>query len=79
MESITIRVVNDEDEPIEGKRVRIFLTHWVMPQTWLDEFTDDEGRADFEFEDCLSVDVYVDGDLQLEGVNDDGGEVTVCI
>ena len=79
MTSITVRVVDDDDSPVEGKRVRIFLTHQIMPQTWLDEYTDDEGRAYFEFDSCLAIDVYVNEECQIEGVDDDGGEVTVSI
>lgn len=79
MESLTVRVVDDEDDPIAGEEVTIFLTHTIMPQTWLNEHTDDEGRAYFAFDDCVSVDIHVRGECQLESVTDDGGEVTVSV
>lgn len=79
MRSITVRVVNDDDDPVVGKRVAVWLTHELMPQTWLDDYTDDEGRAYFEFDYCLAVDIYVNGECQIEGVDDDGGEVTVSV
>ncbi len=79
MESITVRVVDDDDGPIDGEKVSIFLTHTIMPQTWLEARTDDEGRAYFDFDDCISVDIYVRGECQLESITDDGGEVTVSV
>ena len=79
MTSITVRVVDDDDSAVTGKRVRIFLTHSFMPQTWLEDYTDDDGRVSFDFDSCLAVDVYVNGECQVSGVDDDGGEVTVSI
>ena len=76
MPYVNVHVV-DED-PVRGEKVTIFVTHEFLPQTWLENYTDDEGRAYFDFESGLSVDVYVRGTKELEGVELDG-EVTVCV
>lgn len=78
MESICVRVVDHNDDPVEGKLVTIFLHHWVLPATYVEDYTNEEGRAYFQFDDCVSVDVHVGGSCQLEEI-DDEGEVTVCI
>ena len=77
MAYLNVRVVDGNDDPVEGKKVTIFISHTLLPQTWLEDYTDDEGRVYFDF-DGGSVDVHVGGECQLSGVEPDG-EVTVSI
>ena len=78
MSWLNVRVVDDDDDPVEGVRVTIFIHHSIMPDTHLDKFTDEDGIASFDFSDAVSTDVYVRGSCRLEHVDLDG-EVTVSI
>jgi hypothetical protein len=76
MGSLTVHVVDEEDNPISGKRVFCNFT-----STHSEEYTDDNGVAKFEDVPVCTVEVHVDGDLQLEvgvGKSDDK-DVTVSI
>ena len=78
MPYVNVRVVDEDDNPISGEKVTIFITHTFLPQTQFEDYTDDEGRAYFDFESGISVDVYVRGERVLEGVGLDS-EVTVSV
>lgn len=78
MSYLNVRVVDDDDDPIESVKVTIFIHHQLHPDTWLSDYTDDDGEAYFDFDDALSADVYVRGDKRLEHVDLDD-EVTVSI
>jgi hypothetical protein len=77
MAYLNVRVVDRKNHPISGKKVAIFISHTFMPKTWLEDYTDNEGRAYFDF-DGGPVDVHVGGSCKLRGVNLNR-EVTVSI
>jgi len=61
MGSLRVHVVDEEDNPVSGKRVFV-----ILQRTHSEEYTDDDGVADFEDVPVCTVQVYVDGDFQLE-------------
>ena len=79
MGSLTVHVVDDEDNPVSGQRV--FCNFPGIPPTHSEEYTDDDGIAHFDDVPVCTVQVCVDGDRQLDvgvGQNDDE-DVTVCV
>ena len=79
MGSLTVHVVDDEDNPVSSKRV--FCNFPGIPPTHSEEYTDDDGIAQFDDVPVCTVEVYVDGEMQLEvgvGQNDDE-DVTISI
>lgn len=77
MAYLNVRVVNSSGKPVSGKKVTIFISHNFMPQTWLSDNTDGDGRVYFDF-DGYSIEVHVDGKLRMKGVGTNQ-EVTVSI
>ncbi len=77
MPYLNVRVVNSSGKPVSGKKVTIFIKHNFMPQTWLADQTDGDGRVRFDF-DGHSPDVHVDSRRRLESV-ETNREVTVNI
>lgn len=77
MAYLNVRVINSSGKPVSGKKVTIFISHNFMPQTWLSDNTDGDGRVHFDF-DGYSIEVHVDGKLRMKGVGTNQ-EVTVSI
>jgi len=77
MAYLNIRVVNSSGKPVSGKKVTIFISHNFMPQAWLSDYTDGDGRVSFDF-DGYSIEIHVDGKKQMSGVGTNR-EVTVSI
>lgn len=75
---LNVRIVDEDDDPVSGEEVTIYISHTFSPQTWLKDTTDEEGRAYFDFDGDGPVDVYVNGECQISGTESDG-EVTVSI
>jgi hypothetical protein len=69
MPNLNVHVVNTDDDPVPGAKVFILIHHNIMPDTWLEEYTDDEGQADFDVPRFTRVDVSVKGDLELEDIS----------
>jgi len=79
MGSLTVHVLDEDENPVSGKRV--FCNFPGIAPTHSEEYTDDDGIAEFEDVPVCTVEVYVDGERQLEvgvGQNDDE-DVTVTI
>jgi hypothetical protein len=79
MGSLTVHVVDDEENSVPGKKV--FCNFPGIFPTHSEEYTDDDGVAEFDDVPVGTVQVYVNGDLQIEigvGQNDDE-DVTVSI
>jgi hypothetical protein len=75
MGSLTVHVVDDEDNPVSGKTV---VCHFTTTQS--EEVTDDGGVAEFEDVPVCTVDVYVGGEHVEVGVGEnDDEDVTVSI
>lgn len=77
MGSLTVHVVDDDQNPVSGEKV--FCKFPAIPPTHREEYTDEDGTAEFEDVPVCTVEVYVNGRLQLEvgvGQNDDE-DVTV--
>lgn len=72
--SFSIRVVDDEGNGIEGKKVIVF--HHGLMGGHQEEYTDDEGWVTFErYDHTPSITkVYVDGDLVDSDISPDDGE-----
>jgi hypothetical protein len=79
MGSLTVHVVDDDENPVPHKKV--FCNFPGILPTHSTEYTDDDGIAEFEDVPVCTVEVYVDGTLQVEvGVGfSDHEDVTVCI
>ena len=60
--SFTVRVVNSDDDPMEGFKVIVCSTSWTRPHK-MSEHTDEDGRADFiietGFDDHDTVDIWL--------------------
>jgi hypothetical protein len=63
-----VRVVDDDDDPVESVRVMIVIHHSFEPATNLEKFTNEDGIASFDFRDSTSADVYVRGSRRLDHV-----------
>ena len=75
MGSLTVHVLDEDGDPVRGKRVFCnFVGSFLgIADTHLEDYTDSDGTV--EFNDVLTgmVEVYVDGDLQVRvsvGQND---------
>lgn len=77
MAYLNVQVLDSDSSPVNGKKVSIFISHSFSPQTWLEEYTDSDGKAYFNF-DGVSVDVYVNGECRISGTSPNG-EVTVTL
>ncbi len=79
MGNLTVHVVDEEENPVSGKRV--FCNFPVIPPTDSECDTDDDGIAEFDDVPVCTVQVYVDGTLQLEVVvgQNDNEDVTVSV
>jgi len=77
--SLTVHVGEDEENPVSGKKV--FCNFPGIFPAHSEEYTDDDGAAEFEDVPVGTVEVYVNGELQLEiGVGqNDNEDVTVSI
>ena len=79
MGSLTVHVVDEDENPVSGKKV--LCNFPGIPPTQSENYTDDDGVAEFDDVPVCTVEVYVDGTRQLEvgvGQNDDE-DVTVCV
>ncbi len=83
MGSLTVHVVNDDGDPVRGKRVFVnFVGSFLgVADTHLEDYTDSDGTVGFDDIPTGSVEVYVDGDLQMTvGVGqNDHEDVTVSL
>lgn len=79
MGSLTVHVLDEDQNPVPGKKV---FCHFpgILP-THSERYTNDDGVAEFDDVPVCTVEVYVDGSLQLEvGVGSSNHEdVTVTI
>ncbi len=74
----TVRVINQEGDPIEGVEVRISFTipiRGISPE----ERTDPDGRAEFGPYDDGEIRVYVDGSNQDNYHYSEGDEITITV
>jgi len=80
MGSLTVHVLDDDGNPVSGKRVACHFPG-VIAGTRSEEYTDDYGVAEFDDVPVCTVEVYVNGELQLEvGVGtSDHEDVTVTV
>ena len=80
MGSLTVHVLDEDGNPISGKRVACHFPG-VIAGTHSEEYTDDDGVAEFSDVPVCTVQVYVNGELQTEvGVGSgDHEDVTVTL
>ena len=80
MPNLNVSVVKN-NRPVSGAKVYLSIHHNIMPDTWLEDYTNGSGQADFEVPRFTHVDVYVNGDLELDDINIAEGSkgVTVSI
>ena len=76
MASFDIRVVNDDEEPLEGVRVRLEFTSALRGMADEDS-TDSDGIASFSGYDEGEIRVYLDGTNYGEYQYEDGEEITI--
>ena len=87
----TVRLVNSEDEPLEGFKVIVCSTNILRPHDQ-SHFTDDDGLAEFTMETFMedndTIDIWVKASTSMLSVEklhmgeynvEDGGEITVMI
>ena len=83
MGSLTVHVLDEDQNPIAGEHVfcRFPGTFLGMLDTQSEDYTDEDGVAEFDEVPVCTVEVYVDGELQLEvGVGEGEHEdVTVTL
>ena len=79
--SLTVHVLDGDQNPVSGMKVYLNFPNFMLFGGHRESYTDDDGIAEFDEVPTGTVEVYVDGDLQLE-VGVGGGEhedVTVTI
>jgi hypothetical protein len=76
MASFEVRVVDDDEEPIEGARVRLEFTSLLRGMSDEDS-TDSDGIATFSGYEDGEIRVYIDGSNYGEYQYEDGGEITI--
>lgn len=64
MGSLTVRVLDEEGNPLSGKKV--FCNFPGILGTHSKAYTDEDGVAEFDDVPVCTVEVYVGGELQLE-------------
>ena len=83
MGSLTVHVVDDDQNPVEGKKVFCnFVGSFIgVADTNSDEYTDEDGTAEFYDVPVSAVEVIIDGQEQMStsvGQNDHE-DVTISI
>ncbi len=83
MGSLTVHVLDYQSKPVEGKKVACNVTgkNPGKSQTRSEEYTDEEGIAEFSHVPAGTVEVFVNGEKQVEidlGQND-YEDVTVTV
>ena len=61
--SLTVHVQDEDENPVRGKEVRCIFP---ADHTHSEEYTDEDGVAEFDYVPNCTVKVYVDGKMQLE-------------
>ena len=81
MPDLTVHVLDDDQDPVEGAKVFVLIHHNIMPDTWLEDRTDSDGETEFEVPRFTTVDVSVNGNKELEDISigDEDEDVTVTI
>ena len=81
MPTLTVHVVNEDDDPVEYAKVFLLIHHNFMPDTWLEERTGSDGDADFDIEAYCTVDVSVNGSEEYSDLSivDQDLNVTVSV
>jgi len=74
--SFEVRIVNDDDEGLEGVRVSLEFTDLSRGMSD-DEYTDSEGSAFFEGFDEGPVRIYINGHNYGEFLYEDGACITL--
>jgi hypothetical protein len=69
MPNLNVQVVNSRNNHVSGAKVFVLIHHNIMPDAWLEEYTNADGQADFDISRFTRVDVYVNGDLELEDIS----------
>jgi hypothetical protein len=76
MAAFDVRVINDDQEPVDGVRVRLeFIS--VSRGMSEEEYTDTDGIASFDGYDEGEIRVYLDGSNFGDYQYEDGGEITI--
>jgi hypothetical protein len=83
MGSLTVYVINEDGDPVRGKRVFVnFVGSFLgLADTHSEDYTDSDGTVEFDDIPTGTVEVYVGGDLQVKvsvGQNDHE-DVTVSL
>jgi uncharacterized GH25 family protein len=74
--SFTVKVVNDDGDPVRGVDVMLSFTDLTRGTT-NHEQTDSDGRAEFSGHKDGEVKVFVDHSNQGEYLYEDGEEITI--
>lgn len=75
----TVYVVDDDGRPIKGKRVHVLFTSFF--RGWLEEFTDDEGHAVFDYDNVAPGEATITVSDETHGPYsvDDGDSFTIQV
>lgn len=74
----TVRVIDDDQDPVEGARVMISFTSMLRGHSTT-EYTDSEGRAEFSDYEDGEINVFVNGDNVGTHYYKDDDEITITI
>ena len=68
MGSLTVHVLDNDGNPIQGKKVFCNFpgTLLGLAGTHSEDYTDDDGVVEFDDVPVCTVEVYVEGELQVE-------------
>jgi len=73
-----VHVVNEEQEGLSGRRVVLSFTSILRGMT-AEEYTDDDGHAEFDGYEEGEVEVFVDGTSCGTYKYEDGGGITITV
>lgn len=73
----TVYVVDEEERPLEGRRVHLSFTSLL--RGWLDESTDDDGHAVFDDVEAGEATITVSGETHGPYWVDDGDSFTIQV
>jgi len=83
MGSLTVHVLDDDGDPIVGEKVFVnFVGSFLgIVDTNLEEYTDDDGAAEFQDIPVGPAEIYVNGELQesLSIGQNDHKDITVTL
>ena len=79
MATLTVNVENEDGSPASGIKVTVFHSDGFLPQSYIEDYTDDDGVAELDVPNYCTADVHADGAEQLSDIQITGSDEDVTI